>query len=71
MRVASDTDGARSISYATWLLWVAANVSTAAYAVVNISDWALFAVSIINALGCGAVVALTMWKRRQMARRPV
>jgi hypothetical protein len=70
LRVAQDTEGARSISYATWLTWVAANVSTAAYAVVNISDWKLFAVSIVNALGCGLVVVLTMWKRRQMAQRP-
>jgi hypothetical protein len=65
VRVATDTDGARAISYSTWCVWIGANASTAAYAVVNISDWVLFAVSSINALGCVAVVGLTMWKRRQ------
>ena len=64
VRVATDTDGAKAISYSTWCLWIGANSSTAAYAIVNIADWALFAVSFVNALGCTAVVGLTMWKRR-------
>ncbi len=68
LRVAADTGGAQSISYSTWWLWVGANTSTAAYALVNISDWKLFAVSAVNAAGCGAVIILTMWKRRQVAR---
>jgi hypothetical protein len=68
-RVASDGEGARAISYSTWCLWIGANGSTAAYAAINIADWALFAMSVINALGCTAVVLLTMWKRRAFARR--
>jgi hypothetical protein len=40
VRVATDTDGARAISYSTWCVWIGANAATAAYAVVNISDWA-------------------------------
>jgi hypothetical protein len=64
IRVATDTDGARAISYSTWCLWIGANASTAAYALVNVADWALFAVSFVNAVGCAAVVGLTMWKRR-------
>jgi hypothetical protein len=67
VRVASDTDGARAISYSTWSIWIGANGSTAAYAIVNISDWALFVVSLVNALGCAAVVGLTTWKRRRIA----
>lgn len=68
-RVASDTEGAKAISYSTWCVWVGANSSTAAYALINITDWSLFAVSTVNALGCATVVALTMWKRHQIARR--
>ena len=68
-RVAADTEGARAISYSTWRLWIGANVSTAAYAVVNITDWALFAISATNALGCAAVVLVTIWKRRDFAQR--
>jgi hypothetical protein len=67
-RVASDTEGAKAISYPTWCVWIGANVSTAAYAVINITDWTLFAISVVNALGCTTVVLLTIWKRRQFAR---
>jgi hypothetical protein len=68
-RVASDSEGARAISYSTWCLWIGANGSTAAYAVINITDRALFAISMLNALGCIAVVLLTVWKRRAFARK--
>ena len=65
IRVATDADGARAISYSTWCLWIGANISTAAYAIVNVADWTLFAVSFLNAFGCAVVVGLTMWKRRR------
>ena len=68
-RVAFDTEGAKAISYSTWSVWIGANGSTAAYAAVNIADWTLFAVSAVNALGCAAVVVLTIWKRRQFSQR--
>ena len=68
IRVANDTEGAKAISYSTWGVWIGANGSTAAYAVVNITDWALFAVSTLNTLGCAAVLALTVLKRRQLTR---
>jgi hypothetical protein len=67
VRVANDTEGAKAISYWTWGLWIAANGSTAAYALVNIADRVLFIISIMNTLGCLAVVGLTMLKRRQFA----
>lgn len=66
LRVASDKDGAQAISYTTWCVWIGANGSTAAYALVVTPSWALFAVSILNALGCMAVVVLTAWKRHQL-----
>ena len=75
IRVATDTEGAKAISYSTWGVWIGANGSTAAYALVNITDWALFTVSTLNTLGCATVLGLTMMKRRQLtlagkARRP-
>jgi hypothetical protein len=67
LRVANDNEGAKAISYWTWGMWIAANGSTAAYALVNVADWTLFIVSAMNTLGCLAVVGLTMWKRRRLA----
>jgi hypothetical protein len=67
VRIAMDNEGAKAISYWTWGMWVAANGSTAAYAVVNVTDWVLFAVNLLNTLGCAAVMALTYKKRRQFA----
>ena len=68
IRVAKDTEGAKAISYWTWSVWICANASTAAYAAVNLADWALFVTSTLNTLGCATVIALTMLKRRQFAR---
>ena len=36
VRVATDKEGAKAISYSTWGIWIVANGSTAAYAVVNL-----------------------------------
>src|SRR5262245_35112510 len=68
MRVATDNEGAKAISYSTWGLWIGATASTAAYTAVNISDMTLFFVSAMNALGCALVVGLTALKRHQHAR---
>jgi hypothetical protein len=68
VRVATDNEGAKAISYSTWSLWIGANASTAAYAVVNIADMMLFGVSAMNAIGCALVVGLTALKRHQHAR---
>ena len=73
VRVATDNEGAKAISYSTWCPWIGANASTAAYALVNTADTALFIVSCMNAIGCGLVVGLTAVKRHRHARvlRPV
>jgi hypothetical protein len=68
MRVATDNEGAKAISYSTWGLWIGANASTAAYALVNIADTTLFIISALNAIGCALVVGLTAIKRCQHAR---
>ena len=67
-RVALDSEGARAISYTTWTVWIGANGSTAAYALIITPNLVLFAVNALNACGCAAVVVLTAWKRRQFAQ---
>jgi hypothetical protein len=69
LRVVQDEAGATTISYAAWSVWIAANASTAAYALVVLPNWPLFAVNVLNAVGCAAVVALTALKRHQFATR--
>jgi hypothetical protein len=68
-KVASDTNGATAISYSTWGLWTAANVATAAYALVNLGDTYLALVSALYAGCCLAVISLTAAKRRGLSRR--
>jgi hypothetical protein len=69
VRVAADTNGASAISYTTWGLWTAANLSTGLYAAVNLHDFYLSAVSAINTACCAFVIALTVIKRRSLRRR--
>jgi hypothetical protein len=64
-----DKNGASAISYTTWSLFLVANASTVAYALVNRADWSLAACFIGNALCCGVILAITFLKRRQYARR--
>src|SRR5258708_34424584 len=37
-KIARDTTGAGTISYSTWILWTAANSSTAIYSLTNLGD---------------------------------
>ncbi len=69
LRVASDDNGARTISYTTWSVWIGANGSTAAYALLSTPNWTLFVVNGMNAIGCAVVVAMTALKRHQFAAR--
>jgi hypothetical protein len=68
-KVASDMNGASAISYSTWGLWTAANVATAAYALVNLGDTYLATVSALYAGCCLTVIGLTAAKRRNLYRR--
>lgn len=69
VRVAVDTNGASAISYTTWALWTAANLSTGFYAAVNLHDFYLSAVSAINTACCAFVILLTAIKRRSSRMR--
>jgi len=69
LKAANDRNGASSISFMTWSLFLLAHLSTVAYALVNRSDWSLATCFAINAIGCGAILAIVYRKRRSHARR--
>ena len=64
-----DKNGASAISYTTWGLFLIANLSTVAYALVNRADWSLALCFAGNALCCVAILAITYAKRRQYSRQ--
>jgi hypothetical protein len=69
LKAATDRNGAPSISLTTWSLFLIANLSTVAYALINRSDWGLAACFAGNALCCAAILLITCWNRRGYALR--
>jgi Na+-driven multidrug efflux pump len=69
LKAAGDKNGASSISFMTWFLFLLAHLSTVAYALVNRSDWGLAACFAINAVCCITILAIAYWKRRRHAKR--
>ena len=67
-RTATDKNGASAISYTTWGLFLIANLSTIAYALVNRSDWWLATCFAGNAVCCMVILAVAYWKRVSHAR---
>lgn len=67
-RAATDKNGASAISYTTWGLFLIANLSTIAYALVNRSDWLLAACFAGNSVCCMAILAVAYSKSRSHAR---
>lgn len=63
--IARDENGASAISYSTWWIWTFTNLATASYAVLNLNDAYLAAVSCVYALCCTVVICLTAIKRAQ------
>ncbi len=63
LAVARDQNGARSISFVCWGIWVGANGSTAVYAWYRLGDASLALVSVFNAMCCLVVVMLAAYKR--------
>jgi uncharacterized protein with PQ loop repeat len=68
-KIARDTSGASAISYSTWILWTAANGSTAIYSFTNLGDITLAWTNGVNALCCTAVITLTAFKRRRFCEQ--
>jgi hypothetical protein len=69
LKVARDENGASSISFLTWFLFLLAKLSTVAYALNNRSDWELAACFATNAVCCAAILATAYWKRCRYAER--
>jgi hypothetical protein len=69
LKAANDKNGASSISFMTWFLFLLAHLSTVAYALINRSDWGLASCFAVNAACCAAILVVAHWKRRNHARR--
>jgi hypothetical protein len=63
-KLARHPGAAASFSYATWVLFTVANLSTAVYAGVVLGDDALGVVHAFSALCCGALIGLALWRCR-------
>lgn len=70
-RAARDGNGAQAISFATWSLFLIANASAVAYALVNKQDWTMAAIFIGNAAGCVGILLIAAWKRSRHRSRLV
>ena len=68
LKAAADKNGASSISFMTWGLFLFAHLSTVAYAIINRSDWGLAVCFSINAICCAAILVIAYWKRRSHAK---
>ncbi len=64
-KAAKDPGGAQAISFSTWGLFLFANISAVAYALVNKDDWTMAAMFLGNAAGCTAILLIAAWKRSQ------
>lgn len=62
-KAAADTNGASAISGTTWSLFLVANLSTIAHALVNLGDWWLAACFTGNAVCCIAILGIAYWKK--------
>ena len=62
-RVAQDSEGARCVSCTTWFLLSASNLTTVAYAILELDDWKLAAIFGVNSMCCAAILGLTIAKR--------
>ena len=69
-KIARDTTGAAAISYPIWILWTAANSSTAIYSsLTHPGNITLAWIYGLNALCCTIVIALTAFKQRRYHAR--
>ena len=64
-KAATDGDGAKAISFTTWVLFLISNASAMAYALVNQADWMMASMFLANAVGCSAIILVGAWKRSQ------
>ena len=63
IRIYRDPHGAAAVSIATWALFASANVATVCYALFVVADLIVAVVFAMNAIGCVAIVVMTIVKR--------
>ena len=68
-KAAKDRNGASAISFTTWGLFLVANLSTAAYAIVNQSDWWMAGCFVLNAFCCLLILIIAGFKAVRHAQR--
>lgn len=68
-KAATDADGARGVSQATWSMFLVAHLSTIAYALVNRADPGLALCFAGNAAGCTAILWIAFRRGRRAAAR--
>jgi hypothetical protein len=68
-KAAIDPNGASAISNTTWSLFLVANLSTIAHAIVNLGDWWLAVCFAGNAVCCIAILTISYIKRRRFLSR--
>jgi len=69
--IARDRSGAHAISLLTWTFWGVSHAITAAYSALLLKDTLLSGMMVGNALGCVAVIWVTLlrrWPQRAFAR---
>ncbi len=69
-KAARDPTGAEAVSFTRWGLFLFANVSAVAYALVNKEDWTMAAMFLGNAAGCTAILLIGAWKRSRYRSSP-
>jgi cytochrome bd-type quinol oxidase subunit 2 len=69
VRVYRDPHDAAAVSLVTWVLFAAANIATVCYALTASNDRIMAIMFSFNAISCLAIVALTAYKRTDVARR--
>lgn len=68
LKAARDANGASAISFTTWGLFLTANLSTAAYAIVNQSDWWMAGCFVLNAFCCLLILVIAAFKAVRHAK---
>jgi hypothetical protein len=63
-----DRNGASAVSLTTWTLFAVSNVSTSAYAIVQLGDLAVACVFALNTFFCLAIVGVAACKRLRHRR---
>ena len=65
LKLANHPGAAPSFSYASWLLFAAAHLSTAAYGQFVVGDRVLVVLSMFSALCCVVLIGIALWRRRR------